>query len=117
MMVTCYPGGSSAYGPHIDNVDGDGRTELDLGRCFALVYYLNYEWDEVSNGGALRVHSLPGSSVSATDIPPRGDTLVMFRADRLVHEVRPAHKSRLAVGMWLYGGNEKQAMKAKDREV
>merc|ERR1712087_977950 len=81
-------------------------------RCFTLVYYLNSSWDETA-GGALRVHMptvlVPaGSPPQAVDILPHGDTFVLFRADRLVHEVRPAHKPRFAVTLWIYAGNKRQ---------
>ena len=127
LMLACYPGGGAAYGPHVDNADGDGRKELDFGRCYTLVYYLNDEdWAPEEKGGALRLHLAPelgGSSdgrwppsASVTSAPhdvidvcPRGDTLIMFRADKLLHEVCPAHAKRFAATLWLYGGSRKAA--------
>ena len=113
-MVSCYPGGGARYGVHIDNIDGDGRRHLDFGRCFTVLYYLNSpEWDEEADGGSLRIHllheALEGSGESgipAVDIVPRGDTLVIFRADQMLHEVRPAKAQRFAMSMWLYGGSD-----------
>ena len=65
LMMACYPGGGARYGPHIDNIDGDGREEHDFGRCFSLVYYLNEpDWDVDAKGGALRVHVPPSASSS-----------------------------------------------------
>ena len=110
LMVACYPGGGAAYGPHVDNADGDGREELDYGRCFTAVFYLNSRWDE-ADGGALRVH-LPqegkGETRPVVDIYPHGDTLVLFRADRVLHEVRPSQAARLAMTVWLYAGTKEQ---------
>ena len=158
LMVACYPGGGAAYGPHVDNADGDGRQarasaatrstahgrmrsrrrasghtdarrtlshahahaarapspdgaqEEDYGRCFTAVLYLNTKWDE-DNGGALRVF-LPKESAAeerdVVDVYPHGDTLVLFRADRVVHEVRPAHAERLAMTVWMYAGSKEQ---------
>jgi hypothetical protein len=129
MMVACYPGNSAAYQRHIDSMDGDGRSALDHGRCFTLVYYLNERWDEAKDGGALRLYVPPqlaagadsaaqaraaaaadaaasGKPNEAIDIYPHADTFVIFRADRMVHEVCAAHASRLATTIWFYGGNE-----------
>lgn len=111
-MVSCYPGEGARYGPHIDNFDGDGRQDLDFGRCFTVLYYLNdAEWNQEADGGALRIHLLheaddDADTHPAVDILPCGDTLVMFRADRILHEVRPARKARFAISMWLYGGSD-----------
>ena len=33
---------------------------------------------------------------------PEEDTLVVFRADRLLHEVRPTRRRRLALQIWVY---------------
>lgn len=127
LMLACYPGGGAAYGPHIDNVDGDGRDALDYGRCFTCVYYLNEApWDDAARGGALRVHLAPPdrpndrraafglarSDHDAVDISPRGDSLVIFRADRVLHEVRPSHAPRYAATMWLYAGSREAAERA-----
>ena len=117
-MLACYPGDQAQrYGPHVDNIDGDGRSDLDLGRCLTLVYYVNEpSWPVESQGGALRVyHAAAGSPLAqhegalhATDVAPSGDTLILFRADQLLHEVRPTHAARFAATMWLYGGSEEQ---------
>jgi len=36
LMCACYPGGGAHYGPHVDNVDGDGREAFDSGRVFTM---------------------------------------------------------------------------------
>ena len=123
MMVACYPGGGAAYGPHIDNLDGDGREALDYGRCFTMVYYLNGEsWDASKKGGGLRVYVPPSGGEGreaerarhgplggeAIEVPPVGDYLVIFRADKLLHEVRPSMAPRYAATVWLYGGTKAQ---------
>ena len=136
MMLACYPGNGAAYGPHIDNADGDGREGEDYGRCLTLVYYLQEErWDSKVKGGALRMHLPPpdgdgdgdggggGSGGgewpsgvspshtphSAVDVEPIGDTLVLFRADRMLHEGLPSKAPRFAMTVWLYGGSAKDA--------
>jgi Rps23 Pro-64 3,4-dihydroxylase Tpa1-like proline 4-hydroxylase len=123
MMVACYDGGRARYGLHIDSLDGDGRDQLDHGRCFTLVYYLNTEWDPSRQGGALRLFLPPADPAEgaasaasepnvAIDLAPHGDTFVIFRADRLVHEVRPSLGSRLAATIWFYGGSSQHRKNA-----
>ena len=51
----------------------------------------------------------------AVDIVPRANTFVIFRADRIVHEVRPSHRERLAASVWFYGGSKAQAQAAVAR--
>ena len=127
LMVSCYDGSAAAYGPHIDSVDGDGRAETpgDHGRCFTCIYYLNASWSEERGGGALRLFMPPPSDDAdadtsrapneAVDVYPHADTLVLFRADRLVHEVRPTHDPRMAASIWFYGGSAEQRRKAVAR--
>ena len=50
---------------------------------------------------------------AAVDVTPSGDTLVLFRADRMLHEVCPAKAPRFAATVWLYGGSKEQARRAK----
>jgi hypothetical protein len=112
LMCAYYPVGAS-YGPHIDNISGDGREPIDHGRCFTCVYYLNStEWDTSTDGGGLRIHyrhdGLLETDVRCCDetvtVEPSGDTLVIFRADRVLHEVLPARTQRMAATMWLHAG-------------
>ena len=131
-MVACYPGGRAAYGRHIDSVDGDGREAKDFGRCFTVCYYLNEDdWDASRDGGALRLYHPPrfeqgvlggGSEAAsaarpnvAVDVRPTANTFVIFRADRIVHEVRPANRERLAASVWFYGGTRRAAQAALER--
>ena len=113
LMVSCFDGDGASYAPHVDNTDGDQRA--DLGRCFTLLYYLNPGWDAQSDGGALRVYlplpvarrvgQLPGS-VATVDVEPTADAMVIFRADKLLHEVRPTCRRRLAVTLWMCAKSE-----------
>ena len=118
MQFACYPGGGSAYVPHVDNADGDGRA-CDFGRVLTVLYYLNDL--SSSDGGALRLH-LPAevaitepavlaavgsgersrSYSCAVDVQPCAGMLVAFRADRVMHEVRPCvGRPRRALTIWL----------------
>ena len=117
MQIARYPGGGSGYTAHVDNGDGDGRTH-DLGRVLTLVYYLTDM--SACDGGALRLHLLPTVAIaepavataneqctaSATctavvDVVPRAGMLVAFRADKVMHEVRPCWRDRFALTVWI----------------
>ena len=116
MQIACYPGDAARYYPHIDNGDGDGRT-TDFGRVLSLVLYMSDL--EAADGGALRIHLLqevaqaePALAAAvgdqhvaefsaAVDVLPRAGLLVAFRADRMPHEVRPCHRERTALTVWI----------------
>jgi len=142
LMLACYPGKGSAYGPHVDNADGDGREAYDYGRCVTMVCYLNASgWDAEVMGGSLRVHLPPpqdGEKVGngppsivttgwpphahsqrtpheAIDVSPTGDTILLFRADKMLHEVRPSKAPRYAATVWLYGGSGEHRRRMKER--
>ena len=79
-----------------------------------LLYYLNEPWDEAADGGALRIHvptacapavadgAWPSGHTAAVDVHPHRDTLAVFRADRVMHEVRPCTgRHRYAASVWV----------------
>ena len=117
LMVAVYPGEGSFHGVHIDNQDGDGRT-TDFGRVLTFIYFLNEGWDE-GDGGALRLH-LPrecgardaavaeahaSERSPAIDVLPALDRMAVFRADRVMHEVRPCPvRHRYAASVWVTCG-------------
>mmetsp|Transcript_25340 Transcript_25340/g.75270 ORF Transcript_25340/g.75270 Transcript_25340/m.75270 type:complete len:304 (-) Transcript_25340:91-1002(-) len=120
LMVAVYPGGGSFHRVHIDNADGDGRAGRDFGRVLTFIYFLNAGWTE-EDGGALRLHipraceeGGPSSDAAAAraagrspavDVIPRLDTLAVFRADRVMHEVRPCPgRHRYAASVWVTCG-------------
>uniref|UniRef100_A0A7S2CGQ5 Fe2OG dioxygenase domain-containing protein n=1 Tax=Alexandrium andersonii TaxID=327968 RepID=A0A7S2CGQ5_9DINO len=105
-MLACYDGNGAAYGPHVDNADGDGRVD---GRVLTALLYLNPGWDK-SCGGQLGVFEPSRGDIGDADVEgewhtvwPEADTLVFFRADRTLHEVCPAYARRFALSMWFCG--------------
>ena len=131
-MLACYPGKGSAYGPHVDNADGDGREAYDYGRCVTMVCYLNASgWDAAVMGGGWGASAAAAGPLSRRSVMacrllsmragclrdsqrtglrpsmPRttGDTILLFRADKMLHEVRPSKGPRYAATVWLYGGS------------
>ncbi|RLN58603.1 hypothetical protein BBJ28_00009104 [Nothophytophthora sp. Chile5] len=85
--------------------DERGASSNDgLVRLVTCVYYLNEQW-EPEHAGHLRVH-LKGSPLlpaSHWDVPPKLDTLVVFRSLDVEHEVMPTYHERMAVTIWYYG--------------
>lgn len=71
-----------------------------------LLLYLNNEWKE-SDGGRLRVHLdsgkdfLPdGEEPNFIDVEPKGGTLVLFKSDKIPHEVLDTQAERMAIIGW-----------------
>lgn len=105
-MLAVYDGGGAAYGPHVDNADGDGRVD---GRILTAVLYLNPRWDRVQ-GGALAIFETEAGDLGDSDVTgrwnqvwPEAGTLVFFRAEKMLHEVMPSHARRFALSMWFCG--------------
>jgi len=98
MLARYDPGGY--YKPHVDTVNSDGRV-------LTVIYYLNRQWDK-SNGGQLCMYPnseqtdrlLPAPSA---EIFPEEDSIVIFRADKVLHEVRPSRARRFALTQWHFG--------------
>jgi len=82
-MVTCYPGGGTKYGAHVDNPDGDGRED---GRKITMVFYLNKDWTP-KVGGKLRIYEGKDLDSKYVDVEPLGNRLVVFWSDSVLHEV------------------------------
>ena len=114
--------------PHLQASDGaryvrhlDTKAHLNVGdhggsastRIVTAVLYLNPEWRQ-EHGGQLRVYlpavspvtgtTPPGSTGFHWDVAPKGGRLLVFRSDRVEHEVLPSFGvPRYAVTMWMYG--------------
>jgi SM-20-related protein len=62
------------------------------------IYYANPGW-RPGDGGTLRLHLDEGS----IDVAPELDRLIVFRSERVEHEVLPAQAPRRAVTAWYRG--------------
>lgn len=89
-MLACYEAG----GRYLSHVDSNSTDD----RLLTAIYYLNEDWDD-SMGGALRLHG----DGEHQDLLPARDSLVIFRADRVMHEVRPTKAKRVALSTWFCG--------------
>lgn len=66
-------------------------------RRITAIYYLNPDWLP-AHGGQLRLYVSP-----PVELAPIGDRLVVFRSDRVEHEVLPTQAVRFAATAWYYG--------------
>ena len=91
-FVATFAGDGLGYNAHLD---GDELTRL------TMILYCgggDSAW-EAHHGGALRM--LDEDSRCWWEAAPRAGTLVLFRADRVLHKVQPCHVPRHALTMWL----------------
>ena len=130
IQLACYDGGGAKYIAHRDNPD-DGGGAAGLGflghvrrvflsqhamteREYTIILYINEpDWghddSEKDRGGYLRCYPNAdasddvGSSGDAVDIAPRGGRLVIFDSKRILHEVLPSPRRRLALTCWCGG--------------
>ncbi len=98
--------GSHGYVRHLDT--SPKHTNVPCRRLVTAVYYLNQGW-KAGDGGCLRVHCPPNGVPSSTsepshvvDIEPFSDRLVIFRSDKVEHEVLPNVEIRMALTLWFY---------------
>ncbi|ETO81461.1 hypothetical protein F442_04130 [Phytophthora nicotianae P10297] len=119
-----FPGDGARFVKHVDtysNVHKDERGGISkdgLVRLITCVYYLNDQW-EIEHGGYLRVHVKDSKHLPAChwDVPPKLDTLVVFRSRDVEHEVMPTYRERKAVTIWYYGKPSKASSALARTEV
>ena len=77
------------------------------------ILYLNPEdWDAQTDGGQLRCFldaeatDETGEQASHIDIEPKLGRLVLFWSRRMLHEVRPATRTRSALSLWILGNTD-----------
>ncbi|KAL3671427.1 hypothetical protein V7S43_003351 [Phytophthora oleae] len=104
-----FPRDGARFVKHFDTYsnaqrDERGMTKDGLVRLVTCVYYLNDQW-EPEHGGHLRVHLKDSKILPASqwDVPPKLDTLMVFRSLDVEHEVLPTYRERKAVTIWYYG--------------
>lgn len=108
LLYAYYPEGGF-YRRHRDALPGSASVL----RCYSLLLYINtnennsVDWDMSTKGGALRMHLDSGGDFlpedeepNFIDVAPSGGTLVLFRSDKIPHEVLDTRASRMAVVGW-----------------
>ncbi|CAI5703358.1 unnamed protein product [Peronospora effusa] len=109
-QLAIFPGNGARFVKHLDtysNVQRDERGVMfrdGLVRLITCVYYLNDQW-EPEHGGHLRIHVKESKLLPAChwDVPPKLDTLMVFRSLDVEHEVLPTYRERKALTIWYYG--------------
>lgn len=91
IQLAVYDAGAS-YAAHRDALRNDPTRRI------TAILYLNPDW-KPADGGCLRIHGSAGHR----DVEPRGGRLVVFRSDRLLHEVLPGRSVRRAATAWFRG--------------
>ena len=111
-MVAVYDGSRDQpayYKRHFDCKDPKSNPR----RLTAIVYLQDDGWDAERDGGSLRAY-LPsraargaggGGGAAAEDVAPLGGRLCLFRSCEVEHEVLPCTASRMAVTLWVSGGD------------
>ena len=97
-FFACFPGDGLGYGSHFD-----GGTSTSTSVITAILY-TSQNW-RPEHGGCL--HMLDEKRRCWWTVPPRANTLLLFRSDRVLHKVEPCHASRLALTMFLQTGLSK----------
>ncbi|WP_294912662.1 2OG-Fe(II) oxygenase [Tatumella sp. UBA2305] len=88
-----YPSGAY-YKPHYDCFANDKR------RAVTLIMYINQNWHP-QDGGQLCLHLPEGERL----IEPVAGSVICFLSEQILHEVKPAHKERMALTGWYIRNN------------
>ena len=123
VQLALYPGdGKSHYPKHCD-VSGGCKSEHhyeggdDVHRVITATYYLTPKvWTEKDDAGQLRLFDSDNKYV---DILPLANRCVVFRSDKVSHQVIASKKRpRVAITCWFYGKIEKLSpMKIESKET
>mmetsp|Transcript_29956 Transcript_29956/g.45946 ORF Transcript_29956/g.45946 Transcript_29956/m.45946 type:complete len:377 (-) Transcript_29956:1475-2605(-) len=126
-------GDGSMYDKHIDNLGGGEKGAGDQRKLTALLYlqppgshdgqpeFPNESVEDDPRGGYFRAYDVPESD-QVTCIAPRGDRLIMFWSDSLVHDVSPSFcpagdtDRRWALTVWFVVG-EDGVIRTTDAEI
>jgi SM-20-related protein len=93
-MCACYDGGGA-----------NGEIDCTNSREVTVILYTSENWRE-EHGGCLRVYQSAPDAPSVncedyTDIEPMAGRLVIFKSQKVLHEVRPSFAKRIALSMWM----------------
>ena len=126
-------GDGSYYDKHIDNLGGTNDAG-DRRKLTALLYlqppgshdgqpsFPNESVEDDARGGYFRAYDVPEVG-DVTCIAPRGDRLIMFWSDSLVHDVSPSYSpngdsdKRWALTIWFIADKDKGIIKPTDAVV
>ncbi|GMH93071.1 hypothetical protein TL16_g12529 [Triparma laevis f. inornata] len=93
-LYAYYPHGGY-YKRHVDAVP----SSASILRSFSFLIYLNKSW-KPEDGGCLRLYTDVDDDSKYKDVEPTSGKLVIFKSDKLPHEVLETSAERLAVVGW-----------------
>lgn len=85
-------------------------SSSSMDRILTVLYYLTpADWQALADGGCLRIHHQDKKNATTTpqhytNVVPYANRMVIFRSDRVKHQVMPSRRRpRRALTLWLYG--------------
>ena len=95
-MLSVYSSNRGGFAKHLDHDDATDPRKI------SGVYYLNSNWNEKENGGALLLYpdKVDDDDAKAVRVNPIRDRLVLFWSDQMYHAVEPSNKQRFACSFW-----------------
>ena len=95
-MLSVYSSNRGGFAKHLDHDDATDPRKI------SAVYYLNSNWNEKENGGALLLYpdKVDDDDAKAVRVNPIRDRLVLFWSDQMYHAVEPSNKQRFACSFW-----------------
>ena len=95
-MLSVYSSNRGGFAKHLDHDDATDPRKI------SAVYYLNSNWNEKENGGALLLYpdKVDDDDAKAVRVNPIRDRFVLFWSDQMYHAVEPSNKQRFACSFW-----------------
>ena len=94
-MLSVYSSNRGGFEKHLDHDDASDPRKI------SAVYYLNSDWNENENRGALLLYPEGGEDSTPVRVNPIRDRLVLFWSDTMYHAVEPSEgRKRFACSFW-----------------
>ena len=95
VMLSVYSSNRGGFVKHLDHDDASDPRKI------SAVYYLNSQWNENENRGALLLYPEGGEDSTPVRVNPIRDRLVLFWSDTMYHAVEPSERrKRFACSFW-----------------
>jgi hypothetical protein len=95
VMLSVYSSNRGGFVKHLDHDDASDPRKI------SAVYYLNSDWNENENRGALLLYPEGGENSTPVRVNPIRDRLVLFWSDTMYHAVEPSEgRKRFACSFW-----------------
>lgn len=95
VMLSVYSSNRGGFVKHLDHDDASDPRKI------SAVFYLNSDWNENENRGALLLYPEGGEDSTPVRVNPIRDRLVLFWSDTMYHAVEPSERrKRFACSFW-----------------